>query len=179
MIIDKIAGKEGEIDLSGKTVHIAEFTEEQMAKGHQRFAATDGFEAAISLESGVRMEDGDMLCAGETDYILVRAAVEEVFVLSPEGKKDWGKTCYNIGNMHKKAYFCGEEILVPYDAVLEPLLKKLNANYRVERRRITGERANISAGEHAHLHGHAHAHEHAHGDTYAHGDAHAHGHGRE
>lgn len=160
MIIEKIAGKEGEMDLSGKTVHIAEFTEEQMAKGHQRFGAADGFEAAVSLEAGVRMEDGDILCAGERDCILVRAAEEEVFAICPEGNRSWGKTCYNIGNMHKKAYFCGEEILVPYDAVLEQVLKKLKVSYRVEKRRIVGERANISAGEHAHVHEHHHEHEH-------------------
>lgn len=162
MIIDKIEGKESELDLTGKTVHIAEFTEEQMAKGHQRFTATDGFEAAVSLENGAGMEDGTVLYAGGTDYILVRAAAEEVFVICPEEKKDWGKTCYNIGNMHKKAYFCGEEILVPYDAVLEPVLKKLHVSYRVEKRGITGERANISAGEHAHVHGHGHTGEHGH-----------------
>ena len=156
MVIDKIAGKETEMDLSGKTIHTVEFTEEQMAKGHQRFTTKDGFEAAVSLDAGVRMEDGDILCAGEKDAILVRAAEEEVFAIRPEGNKSWGKTCYNIGNMHKKAYFCGEEILVPYDAILEQVLKKLDVTYYMEKRRIVGERANISAGEHAHVHEHHH-----------------------
>lgn len=156
MVIDKIVGKETEMDLSGKTIHTVEFTEEQMAKGHQRFTAKDGFEAAVSLDAGVRMEDGDILCAGEKDAILVRAAEEEVFAIRPEGNKSWGKTCYNIGNMHKKAYFCGEEILVPYDAILEQVLKKLDVTYYKEKRRIVGERANISAGEHAHVHEHHH-----------------------
>lgn len=154
MVIDKIAGKETEMDLHGKIMHTVEFTEQQMAKGHQRFTTKDGFEAAVSLEAGVQMEDGDILCAGELDIVLVRAAEEDVFVIRPEGNRSWGKTCYNIGNMHKKAYFCGEEILVPYDAILEKVLKKLDVNYSREKRRIVGEKANISAGEHAHVHEH-------------------------
>lgn len=154
MIIDKIVGKENEMDLSMKTVHTVEFTQEQMEKGHQRFTTGDGFVAAVSLDTGVRMEDGDILYAGENDVILVRAAQEDVFVIRPEEKRSWGKTCYNIGNMHKKAYFCGEEILVPYDAVLEQVLEKMDVNYCQERRRIVGERASISTGGHGHVHAH-------------------------
>ena len=48
MVIEKIAGKEKELDLTGKRLHTVEFTEEEMAKGHQRFCAGDGYEAAIS-----------------------------------------------------------------------------------------------------------------------------------
>ena len=156
MVIDRIAGKEKELDLTGKRLHVVEFTEEEMAKGHQRFFTEDGYEAAISLEAEKRLEDGDVLYAGEEDYILVRAAEEDVLVIKPEGNKSWGKTCYNIGNMHKKAYFCGEEILVPYDAILEQILVKLGVGYGRGKRRIVGERANISAREHAHAHEHHH-----------------------
>lgn len=151
MVIDKIAEKE--IDLSGKTIHTVELSEEQMAKGHQRFITKDGFEAAISFAAGTQMKDGDILCAGEKDIIFVKAAEEDAFVIRPQSNRSWGKVCYNIGNMHKKAYFCGEEILVPYDPVLEHVLTKLDVEFYREKRRIVGERANISAGEHAHHHG--------------------------
>ena len=40
------------------------------------------------------------------------------------------------------------------DAILENVLKKLDVNYSREKRRIVGEKANISAGEHAHVHEH-------------------------
>jgi len=148
MIIDKISGKKDDMDLSGKRIHIVEFTEEQMAKSHQRFQTQDGIEAAVSFDAGVCMEDGDILCIGDRDCILIQAAEEEVFSIRPNGNRSWGKTCYNIGNMHKKAYFCGEEILVPYDTVLEQVLLKLDVRYRREKRRIIGERANISAVGH-------------------------------
>lgn len=158
MIIDKIAGKINEMDLEDSNIHTVEFTEDQMAKGHQRFTTKDGYEAAISFGPGQSLEDGNVLYAGNKEYILVRAAEEDVFVIKPEGNKEWGKTCYNIGNMHKKAYFCNREILVPYDAILEQILKKLNVDYSREKRRIIGERANISSREHAHVHEQEHHH---------------------
>lgn len=159
MVIDKIAGRMGQIPTDGKNLHIVEFDEQDMEKTHQRFQTLDGWEAAISLEGDQKLEDGLLLFAGEQDYILVRAAREKVFVLKPKGEKAWGKTCYNIGNMHKKAYFYQDLILVPYDAILEGIWKKLDLEYSVEERRIVGEKANISAGEHAHVHaGEKHQH---------------------
>ncbi len=159
MVIDKIAGRMGEIPTEGKKVHIVEFDEEDMAKPHQRFRTLDGWEAAISLDGDRKLEDGVLLLAGESDLVLVRAAKEKVFVLRPKGERAWGKTCYNIGNMHKKAYFDHDVILVPYDAIMEGIWAKLEVEYSVEERRIIGEKANISAGEHAHMHaGGSHQH---------------------
>lgn len=152
MVIDKIAGRMGEIPTEGKKVHIVAFDEEAMAKTHQRFQTLDGWEVAISLDGDQKLEDGVLLLAGETDLVLVRATREKVFVLKPKGEKAWGKTCYNIGNMHKKAYFDQDVILVPYDAIMEGIWEKLGVEYSVEKRRIIGEKANISAGEHAHIH---------------------------
>ncbi len=159
MVIDKIVGMLGEISLEGKNLHTIEFDEEDMAKSHQRFKTLDGWDVAISLEDGQKLQDGLLLWAGAQDYILVRAAKEEVFVLRPKGEKAWGKTCYNIGNMHKKAYFYQDLILVPYDVIMEGIWERLGVEYSVEKRRIIGEKANISAREHAHIHaGGAHQH---------------------
>lgn len=155
MIIDHIAGYEKDMELSGKTVHIAEFTEEQMKKGHQRFVTTDGCDVAISLEQEEKLSDGAVLAWSEDAVILIRAAVETVFVIAPTDAKSWGRVCYNIGNMHKKAYLTDTEILVPYDSVLEHVLEKTGAPYRVEQRRVIGESANVSAKEHT-AYGHHH-----------------------
>lgn len=155
MIITHIEGNEKDMDLSCKIVHTVEFTEEQMLKGHQRFLTTDGCDVAISLEPEEKLTDGAVLNWTENEVILVRAAVETVFVITPLDMKNWGKVCYNIGNMHKKAYLTDTEVLVPFDPVLEQILKKTGAPYQIEDRRIIGESANVSAKEHA-VHGHHH-----------------------
>lgn len=164
MIIEHIAGIEAELNLTGKTVHPVEFTEEQMQKGHQRFLTQDGLDVAISLPSEEHLADGSILELPETDVILVRAAVEKVFVITPRTAGGYGKVCYNIGNMHKKAYLTETEVVVPYDSVLERVLIKCKEPYQVTERRITGISANVSAKEHAaHGHEHEHKHEHHHG----------------
>lgn len=148
MIVNKIVGNRVHLDLTDKVLHYVEFTDVEMEKGHQRFKTIDGMEVGLSLDEGVHMESGDVLYMDETDAVIVEASAQKVFVLYPVTCKEWGKVCYNIGNMHQKAYLTEHEVLVPYDYVLEGMISKLEVKYEVDTRKILGEKANISAKVH-------------------------------
>lgn len=156
MIIEQILGKMQSMDTAGKSLHVVELTDTEMEKGHQRTKTKDGMDIAISLPEGVQMEHDDVLFFSETDVIVVKAAMQEVFVLMPVSTREWGKVCYNIGNMHQKAYITQTEVVVPYDYVLEGVIKSLEVPFVIEKRRISGEKANISAKIHKGGHHHHH-----------------------
>lgn len=159
MIIEHIAGNISEISVSEKVVHTVEFTEEQMQKGHQRFRTQDGVEVAISLPLEEHLRAGALLELSDQEVVLIQAALQEVYVIRPLSAMGYGKVCYNIGNMHKKAYLSDQEILVPYDPILKRIFDKCEEPYEIAERRITGLPANVSAKEHAE-HGHEHEHHH-------------------
>lgn len=150
MLVEKIIGKYESKQLETRTVHRVLLDETTMQKKHQRILVEDGVDIAITLGDTDELFDGAVLYSDKTQIVVVEAKEEKAIVIRPNNGYQWGKVCYNIGNMHHHAYLTQEEILVPYDHILETIISKLNVPYLCEMRKLTGERANISGKEHQH-----------------------------
>lgn len=152
MIIEKISGNAAQMNLSGWKIHIVQMTRADMDRTHQRFKTEDDTDVAISLDESEVLHDNDVLSLDHQEAVIISAASEKVFCIKPDSPVNWGKICYNIGNMHQKAYLTDDCIMVPYSETFQHILQKLDAPFSVEMRKITGESANISQYEHDHRH---------------------------
>lgn len=162
MVIEKVIGKTERMDPDGKTVDRVVLSEHDMQRPHQRVKSENGLDIAISLQDGKTLSHGDILYEDHEKIVAVEAEEADVFIIRPEGAMEWGITCYNIGSLHQRLYLTEEEILVPYDPVIQRLLSKIGVFHTREKRRITGVTASVGAG-------HSHAHPWMREDRHEHG----------
>ena len=150
MLAEQILGKITDFDTSGKTLDTVVLTREEMLSGHGVLKTTGGHTIKLSLSRGCSLANGDVIWFGDGLIIRVEAAKEDVLVIFPQDPPDWGRICYNIGNMHKKVYLENHCVVVPYDYVLESLLKKTKAQYEKTILPIKGELINAEVHHHHH-----------------------------
>ena len=78
--------------------------------------------------------------------IVVDMLPEDVLEIRPEGNRQWAKTAFNIGNMHHPAYLYDDCIRIPYDGILENLMKSIGVAYTRCERKLDGEKAAQTVG---------------------------------
>ncbi|MDR0875465.1 MAG: urease accessory protein UreE [Clostridiales Family XIII bacterium] len=134
-------------------------TRGELERPHQSIVTTCGRRIHVSLPEGQYLKDGDVLAEEDGVIVMVQASEEDVLLVRPKSDRELALVCYNTGNMHAALYLDGEDLLIPYDPVIETILAKITAAYERRRRPILGDSAKASAGA---RHGHVHHHE----DTY-------------
>ena len=95
---------------------------------------------------------GAVLYKDEKRIIVADLLPEEVLVIHPEGNVQWAKAAFNVGNMHHSAYLHDDCILVPYDAIIENLIKSIGVKYERCVRKLEGQCAGHVVGGHSHHH---------------------------
>ena len=159
MIIEKIAGNINELD-EDVIIDRVILDHDDMSRTHQRVVTENGEKIAVSLDRGERLFCGAVLLRDGKRAVVVDMPEEDVLEVRPVSGRQWAKAAFNIGNMHQQAYIYDDCILVPYDAVLENLIKAIDVPYTREKRKLDGERAAHTVGGHHHHH---HGHDHSHG----------------
>jgi urease accessory protein len=107
----------------------------------RRVIAPDGLELGLALPTGTILEPGTLLFQNESRAYVVAAALEDVLVIRP---KDWieaARVAHQIGNLHRDVQFSNTsefEILALWDAPLELLLLRLNADFERDSRPFLG-----------------------------------------
>ena len=159
MIVEKIIGDardfQGE-DLKIDKVYLDDLG---MGKPHQKLTAESGEKIAISLDHGEHLFCGAVLYKDSERMIVVDMLPEDVLEIRPEGNRQWAKTAFNIGNMHHPAYLYDDCIRIPYDGILENLMKSIGVAYTRCERKLDGEKAAQTVGNHQHHHHHHHHNE--------------------
>lgn len=172
MIVEKILGRIEEFDLENIKLEPVLLPHFDLIKPHQKTKTSTGEEIAISLPRGEMLRKGAVLYADEERIIFVELAEEDVLEISPKGEEQWGRAAFNMGNMHQLCYFTKENILIPYDSVMESLIKNLDIPYQRKTIKLDGERPNVTV----HTTGHGHSHENnSHGHKHDHSEGHSHG----
>lgn len=171
MIIDRIIGKLSDYENSGLRVDRVMLDHYDMAKPHQKLRSQDGTVIGLSLDHGEHLFCGAVIYADDEKLIVADLIPEDVLDIRPSGNIQWAKTAFNIGNMHQSAYLYDDRILVPYDPIMENLIRSIGVTYTRCSCRLDGERANQMTG--GHTHEHVHDHHHGHGD-HDHGHHHHH-----
>lgn len=148
----------------GCAIDLALLSHDQLQRPHQKAKTEGGRELMISLERGQNLYCGAVLYREEGLIIAVDMPEEKVFEIRPRTTMEWAKAAFNIGNMHQSAYLYPDCIRIPYDYVLENMVKALGVEYAVTEKKLDGMRPNVSPG-----HSHHHDHEHDHGHDHKHG----------
>lgn len=152
MLCEHVLGTLKSLNPTKKEMDLITLTHDEMLNGHGVLTTQQGRTVKLSLPQGEHLHHGDILYEDQALIIAVAAAPEDALVIWPGSPLDWGKICYNIGNMHMKTYLNPETIISPYDYVLESILIKLGAEYTRTLLPIKGEIANVTAGHHHHSH---------------------------
>ena len=168
IIIEKILGKLDDFDTAALIVDKVLLDHYDMAKPHQKLKTEGGRVMAVSLEGGEKLFSGAVIYKDEEVLVVTELLPEDVLEIRPVGNLQWAKTAFNIGNMHHPAYLHEDCIVIPYDAILENLLKGIGVAYTRCERQLTGERANHVVGGHSHSHSHSHDHDHGHSHDHGH-----------
>ena len=170
MIIEKIAGRFEDISDDGLVIDKVILDHDDISRPHQKVKTEGGEKLAVSLDQGEKLFKGAVLYRDEYKAIVVDMPEEDVIEIRPEGGRQWAKTAFNIGNMHHPAYIYDDFIRIPYDAILENLIKAIGVPYVRCMAKLDGEKAAQVVGGHGHSHAHSHSHGHNHDHEHHHDD---------
>ncbi len=176
MIIEKVLGTITDFDTDNLKIDRVMLDHYDMSKPHQRLKSESGEKIAVSLPYGENLFCGAVLYKDDEKIIYVDLLPEDTLVIRPEGNLQWAKTAFNIGNMHHPAYLHEDCIVIPYDYIIENLIKGIGVPYERCERQLNGIKANHVVGGHSHSHDHSHGHHHSHDHDHDH-EHHHHEHG--
>lgn len=136
MIIEKIVGDAGTVDIQDRHVEKVYMQSDELMKRIQRVVTDHGKELGIRLKKARELQDGDILYMDERNAIVVSVMADDLLVIQPVTIQQMGEIAHQLGNRHLPAQFAGKEMLVQYDYLVEELLQQLNIPYQREKRTV-------------------------------------------
>ena len=131
---------------------------EQRTRSRHRVRLASGREAALLLERGMVLSDGDLLATEHGDVVRVVAAPESLSIVRAASPEALARAAYHLGNRHVTLQIGEGFLAYPHDHVLDEMVHGLGLKVSVERRQFQPEK-----GAYAHAHNHdSHAHDHGH-----------------
>lgn len=91
-------------------------------------------EYGIKLEEDKKLSDGDILLNKDNKLIVIRLELSDVLVIKAKTIGEMAIIAHNLGNRHLPAQFTEEEMIVPYDYLVEEYLQEVKALY--ERKKV-------------------------------------------
>ena len=128
---------------------------EKRQKSRLRVSLDNNQEAALMLERGSVLRHGDLLQAKNGLIVEVRAADEEVAVVSTEDSFLFARACYHLGNRHVPLQIGERWLRIQRDHVLESMVQSLGLLVRHEIAAFEPESGAYS-GHSKHSHSHSH-----------------------
>lgn len=136
MIIEKIVGDAGTVDIQDRHVEKVYMQSDELMKRIQRVVTDHGKELGIRLKEARELQDGDILYMDDRNAIVVSVMADDLLVIQPVTIQQMGEIAHQLGNRHLPAQFAGKEMLVQYDYLVEELLQQLNIPYQREKRTV-------------------------------------------
>ena len=119
-------------------------TFEDRRQGHGRRRSDSGLDFAISLPNGTVLKGGDCLVLEpERTVVVVREAVEAVYIVRPGSPQEWAYYAYHIGNRHQQVMIGETELTFLQNPAVRSLLEQLNVPYETGERPFTAALANV------------------------------------
>ena len=126
---------------------------EKRQKSRLRVSLDNNQEVALILERGSILRHGELLRADNGLIIEVRAAHEEISVISTENTSLLAKACYHLGNRHVPLQIGEGWLRIERDHVLEEMVQSLGLLVRHELASFEPE-----SGAYRGQSGHSHSH---------------------
>lgn len=141
MIIETILGDLEEMQIRGLAIDRILLGHYDLTKPHQKLTSEDGSVYAVSLPHGQQLFCGAVIYKDDSKLVVIDLLPEDVLEVRPKGNLEWGKAAFNIGNMHHPAYLHEDCILLPYDSIIEKLMKGIGVPCMRRCCKLTGVRA--------------------------------------
>jgi urease accessory protein len=134
-------------------------TYDERCKSRQRLKLDDGSEAALLLERGTILADGDLLTADDGTVVQVKAAAETLSAVRTDDPLTLARAAYHLGNRHVPLQITPGDLRYQHDHVLDDLVVALGLKVEVVKAPFHPEGGAYGRG---HTHGHEHGHRHEH-----------------
>jgi urease accessory protein len=118
-------------------------TWEQRQRSRQRLLTLQGYEIALALPTGTRLQAGDLLPAPE-GWVEVELAAEDVLLIRPRNLRETAFVAYQIGNRHLPLEIEDQGLKTLYEPVLENYLGQWGMP--IERRQLPFTPLSTAAG---------------------------------
>ena len=126
----------------------------KLARRRWRGTATDGTDFGFDVSDA--LAHGDCVYTAERIAYLIEQMPEDCFLISLKEAKESAWIGWMIGNLHFKAAFSEEGLLVQDDLAVEQMLDREHIHYHRVQRIFQPSKQ----GGHSHDHDHAHSHSH-------------------
>jgi len=130
-------------------------------RSRQPLTLDNGEEAALSIERGVVLHDGDVLVAQDGGFAVVKAADEAVTRVTAATPRQLARAAYHLGNRHVLLEVGEGYLQLEYDSVLVDMLQRLGGL------RVAQVHAPFEPESGAYGGGHRHGHDETFGEDYA------------
>ena len=121
----------------------------------KRLTTDTGRPFVVDLEKTTSLEDGDALELDDGSRVVIRAAEEDVLVVTG---KSIPRLAWHIGNRHTPCQIDTDRLLIQRDPVIRRMLEQLGATIEEARHAFTPEGGAYGHGRtHSHDHGHSHS----------------------
>jgi urease accessory protein UreE len=113
-------------------------------QGHGRRKSDSGLEFAVSLPGGTVLKADDCLVLDSHErVVVVREALEPVYVIHPRTSHEWAYCAYQIGNRHQSVMIGESELICLQNPAVRSLFDQLHMPYSSDTRPFTAALANI------------------------------------
>lgn len=124
----------------------------KLARRRWRGVAADGTDFGFDVNES--LNHGDCIYETDTKSYIIEQDSEDCFLIALSGAKESAWVGWMIGNLHFKASFSNEGVLVQNDLAVEQMLDREHIHYdRVQR---VFQPAKQGGHSHDHDHGHSH-----------------------
>ena len=147
-VLGKISDFEDRVTRSDQLL----LTSEERSSPHMVGHTEGGRTVRISLPRGTELSDGDVLTLDRDVAIIVTAALEDLFVVTPRDTLEWGIAGYQFGNLHKPVRFTSDVILTPADPIVADMLDRFKIPYERRMKQFVGRRCGSHIAHHDHDH---------------------------
>lgn len=139
----------------------------------KRLVTDQGRAFLIDLAQTTSLDQGDILPLSDGTQVVVRAAAEEVLLVTGPAL---AQLAWHIGNRHTPCQIEADRLVIQRDPVIAHMLAHLGATTTAATLPFTPEGGAYGHGRtHAHEHGHS-AHDHSHNHNHSHAHDHTHDH---
>ena len=128
----------------------------KLARKRWRHSAEDGIDFGTDLEEP--LSHGDVIYTTESKAYIIEQQPEACFQIALPEPANAAWTGWMIGNLHFKAAFSEDGILVPDDLAVEQMLEREHIHFH----RVNAVFQPSKNGGHSHDHDHSHSHSHSH-----------------
>ncbi len=104
-------------------------TAEERRWGRRRVTTRAGRPLALALPTGSVLTPGEILHVGPGWYVVIEAAPEPVFAVTPRSREEAIRVAFEVGNRHFTLATDGDRLLVPEDPAMEQLLTRLGVAF--------------------------------------------------